>query len=156
MTSDPAELSNKKCTCVNNRWIRSKMSGDTLTVDGLSWVQMWRSLKQVGVKQLQEIRVSWRSEFGVSCCSSRSENQVSAQAAPSGPPVEQHRWMRKKCCDSQKSWGPICCNFVQSPTHLSHNNPFVPFRIKCERYIFLKNCVSFVIIVLTMFLHAYE
>ena len=30
LTSDPAELSNKKCTCVNNRRIRSKISGDNL------------------------------------------------------------------------------------------------------------------------------
>ena len=53
-------------------------------------MQMRRSLKQVHVKQLynpvlQEVRVSWRSEFGVSCCSSRSENQVPAEAGPSGP-----------------------------------------------------------------------
>ena len=35
--------------------------------------------------------------------------------------------------------------FVQSPTHLSHitlsQNLSQPFRIKCERYIFLKKCV---------------
>ena len=30
LTSDPAELSNKKCTCVNNRCIRSRISGDNL------------------------------------------------------------------------------------------------------------------------------
>ena len=30
LTSHPAKLSNKKCTCVNNRSIRSKISGDTL------------------------------------------------------------------------------------------------------------------------------
>ena len=29
-TSDPGELSNKKCTCVNNRCIRSKISGYNL------------------------------------------------------------------------------------------------------------------------------
>ena len=54
LTSDPAELSNKKCTGVNNSCIQSKISGDNcgLTVDGLNWVQMRRSLKQVGVKQL--------------------------------------------------------------------------------------------------------
>ena len=85
--------------------------------------------------------VSWRSEFGVSCCSSRSENQVPAEAGPSGPLVEQPRRRRKKCCYSQKSWGSICCCFCSvSNSPLTHN-PFVPFRIKCERYIFLKNCV---------------
>ena len=30
LTSDPAELSDEKCTCVNNRCIRSKISGDNL------------------------------------------------------------------------------------------------------------------------------
>ena len=85
LTSDPAELSNKKCTCVNNRF-----QGITLTVDWLNWVQMRRSLKQVDSKQLynpvpQEVRVSWRSEFGVSCYTSRSENQVPAEDGPSGP-----------------------------------------------------------------------
>ena len=36
LTSDPAELSNKKCTRVNNRCIRSKISGDNLDCDGLN------------------------------------------------------------------------------------------------------------------------
>ena len=31
--------------------------------------------------------------------------------------------------------------FVQFPTHLSHITLLQPFWIKCERYIFLKNCV---------------
>ena len=158
MTSDPAELSNKKCTCVNNRCIRSKISGHTLTVDGLNWVHMRRSLKQVDVKQLyypvlQEVRLSWRSEFGVSCCSSRIENQVPAEAGPSGPPVEQPHRMRKKSCYSQKSWGSICCSFCPVSNSPLRHNPFVPFWIKCEKYIFLKNCVSLVIIALIMFLH---
>ena len=130
MTYSPAELSNKKCTCVNNRCTRSKILGDTLTVDGLNWVQMWPSQKQVDVKQLynpvlQEVRVSWRLESGVSCCSSRSENQVPAEAGPPGLPVEQPRRTRKKCCYSQKNKGSICCSFVQSPTDISHNSPFV-------------------------------
>ena len=34
LTSDPAGLSDEKCTCVNNRCIQ----GITLTVDGLNWV----------------------------------------------------------------------------------------------------------------------
>ena len=70
------------------------------------------------------------------------ENQLQTEGLwPSGPPVEQPRKTRKKCCYSQKSWGSICCSFVQSPTHLSHITLSQPLRIKCERYIFLKNCV---------------
>ena len=38
LTSDPARLSDEKCTSVNNKCIRSKISGGTLTVDGLNWV----------------------------------------------------------------------------------------------------------------------
>ena len=30
LTSDPAGLSDEKCTCVNNRFIQSKISGDNL------------------------------------------------------------------------------------------------------------------------------
>ena len=30
LTSDPGGLSDEKCTCVNNRCIRSKILGDTL------------------------------------------------------------------------------------------------------------------------------
>ena len=89
-----------------------------------------------------------------------SENQTQQRAGPSGPPVEQPRRMRKKCCYSQKSWRSICCSLCSvSNSPLTHNSfaTFLqPFQIKCERYIFLKNCVSFVIIVLTMFLRAYE
>ena len=37
LTSDSAELSHKKCTCVNNRCIRSKISGDNLYC---GWVEL--------------------------------------------------------------------------------------------------------------------
>ena len=78
---------------------------------------------------------------------------------PSGPAVEQPWRTRNKCCYSQKSWGSICCSLCSvSNSPLTHN-PFVtlsqPFRIKCERYIFLKNCDSFVIFVLNMFPRVY-
>ena len=37
LTSDLAELSNEKCTCVNNRCIRSKISEDNLDY---GWVEL--------------------------------------------------------------------------------------------------------------------
>ena len=43
--------------------------------------------------------------------------------------------------------------FVQSPTHLSHITLSQPFRIKCERYIFLKKCVCSLLLIL--FPHVY-
>ena len=43
---------------------------------------------------------------------------------------------------------------VQSPTHLSHITFSQPFRIKCERYIFLKKCVRSSLL-LILFPHVY-
>ena len=136
LNSDPAVLSNKKCTSVNNRRIRSKISGDTLTVDGLNWVLSRRSLKQVAVKQLynpvlQEVRVSWRSEFAVSGCSSKQGEPDSAESwALRSPRVEQPHWMRKKCCNSQKSWGSICCSLRSVSNSPLTYNPFATFSNK--------------------------
>ena len=44
--------------------------------------------------------------------------------------------------------------FVQSLTHLSHITLSQPFRIKCERYIFLKKCVLSLLL-LILFPHVY-
>ena len=44
--------------------------------------------------------------------------------------------------------------FVLSSTHLSHITLSQPFRMKCERYIFLKKCVRSSLL-LIMFPHAY-
>ena len=51
------------------------------------------------------------------------------------------------------TWGQYVavCSVSNSP--LTHN-PFATFRIKCERYIFLKNCVRSSLL-LIMFLHIY-
>ena len=43
---------------------------------------------------------------------------------------------------------------VLSPTHLSHKTLSQPFRIKWERYIFLKKCVRSSLL-LIMFPHVY-
>ena len=43
---------------------------------------------------------------------------------------------------------------VQSPTHLSQTTLSQPFRIKCERYIFLKKCVRSLLF-LILFPHVY-
>ena len=96
-------------------------------------MQMRRSLKQVDVKQLynpvlQEVRVSWRSEFGVCYWSSSRENQTQQRAGPSGLPVEQPRRMRNKCCYSQKSWGSICCSLCSVSNSPLTDKPFVTLR----------------------------
>ena len=96
---------------------------------------MRRLLKQVDVKQLynpvlQEVRVSWRSEFGVSCCSLRCESQVPAEAAPSEPPVEQPGERERSAVIAIGAGGQYVAVFVQSPSHLSHITLSQPFRIK--------------------------
>ena len=95
--------------------------------------------KQVDVKQLynqvpQTASVSWSS-----CCSSRQwEPDPDRGLKPSGSPVEQPSRMRKKCC---LLLGVNMLQSVPSPTHFSHTTLLQPFRIKCEKYIFLKKCV---------------
>ena len=97
----------KKCTCVNNSCIRSKISGD----QGWPWLsrgwivcELWRS-QEVGVRQIiilprrQEVQISWREDAGM-----RTMSQV-----------EQPRRTGKKGCESQRSWGSICSSSVQSP-----------------------------------------
>ena len=102
--------------------------------------------KQVDVKQWynpvrQEVQRVWSQllQFEVVRTSSQQ------RAGPSEPPVEQPSRTRKKFCHRHRNWGSICyslCSVSNSP--LTHN-PFVtlsqPFRIKCERYIFLKKRV---------------
>ena len=105
LTSYPAGQSDEKCTCVNHRCIRSKISGDqgiTLTVDELNWEQMWRS-QEVGGRQIiiltrrQEVQISWRKDVGI--------RTMSQQRLGPRPPVEQPRRTGKKCCYGQKSRG---------------------------------------------------
>ena len=89
-----------------------------------------RKFELVGEQSLESVVAVWSSE-----------NQTQQRTVPAGPPVEKYCRMRTKPCYSQKSWGSICCSLCSvSNSPLTHN-PFVPFRIKCERYIFLKNCV---------------
>ena len=147
----------KKCTCVNNRCIRSKISGDQ--------GQPWLSRGWIECEIVTPTGSRWTSNYYITPATGSSsylerrcwnENHVPAQA---GPPVEQPRRTGKKGCDSQKSGGSICCCSVQSPTHLSHNNtlrnPFEPFQIKWEVYFSEELCPLVFFIVFSKFLHAY-
>ena len=87
----------KKCTCVNNRCIRSKISGD----QGRPWLS--RGWIECEIVTLAGSR--WMSNYYIT-------------------PVEQPRRTGKKGCDSQKSWGgQYVAVFVWSPTP-SHTQPF--------------------------------
>ena len=128
----------------------------TLTVDRLNSVQLRRHRKQVYFKQLynlvpQTAWVSWSQfvEFELQIEAVRTSSRRRAWALMT--PVEQLNRIRKKCCFDQRNLGSICCRLfcLQLISHTQpFRNPFVTLsRIKCERYIFLKNYVrSFIIV----------
>ena len=122
----------KKCTCVNNRCIRSKISdqGMALAVDGLNWV---------GVEQLYNPRGSKFRSVG--------EKMLEWEPCPSRgwaprPPVELSRRTGMKGCDSHKNRGQYIAVLFSLQLTSYTIIPFVtlsnPFK-KSERYIFLKN-----------------
>ena len=83
------------------------------------------------------------------------ENQLPAEGLdPQDPRWSSPAEWEEKCCYSQKNWGSICCCLF-SLQLTSHKRPFRKlFRIKCERYIFLKKCVRSSLL-LIMFPHVY-
>ena len=126
LTSDPAELSEKKCTCVNNRCIRSKILGDqriTLTVNGLNWVRI-----------VTLARSRWTSNYYITPATGSSgqlekrcwnENHVPAEAEPPGPRLSSTGERERNAAVARRVGGSICCSSIQSPTHLSQIIPFV-------------------------------
>ena len=122
MTSDPARLSDEKCTCVNNRCIRSKISGDNLdcrrvelSVKCDATGSRWMSNNYITRVQ-QEVRL-------VRDQSLESVFQFEEwELGPSPrPPVEESRRTGKKCCYYRKSWGSICCSLCSvSNSPLTH------------------------------------
>ena len=89
----------------------------------------------MGVKQLYNLvpQTVWVS----SSCSRGSENQLPAEGlGPQDPRLSSPaEWERSAAI--VRNLGSICCSLF-SLQLASHTQPF---RIKCERYIFLKNCV---------------
>ena len=133
LTSDPAELSDEKCTCVNNTCIRSKLSGDNLDCRR---VELSANCDATGSRLTSNNYIT-RVRQEVNQLEIRVWNQLFQfeewEPAPSRdwvprPLVKQVRRTGKKCCYSQKSGGRYVAVCVQSPTHLSHIpfcNPFV-------------------------------
>ena len=159
----------KKCTCVNNRCIRSKISGDQRRPWLLKgWIECeivtlvgsrWTSNCYITPATWSSDQLEFRS-VGVQI--SRREDArmrtMSQRSWALRPPVEQLRRTGKKRCYGHKNGGSICCSSVQSPTPLSQrktfSNPFEPFQIKWEVY-FSKELSSLVLIVLNMCMVAY-
>ena len=95
-----AELSIKRCTCVNNRCIRSKISRYNLDCGRVEFGAIvtpmgsrWASDNYI-TQCHREFGLVWVSLLQFEAVRTRSQQRV----GPSGPPVEQPSRMRKKCC----------------------------------------------------------
>ena len=135
------KLSIKRCTCVNNRCIRSKILGYHL--DLWTWLnsvqtltgsrcmsnnyitRCHRRLESVGVQVAVSSSCSW-SQLGTRC---QRENQLAdwGLAALSDPRLSSPARIQKKCCYGQKNFGSICSSLSPSPTLLSHTTNINPF-----------------------------
>ena len=138
---------NKKCTCVNNRCIQSKISGDNL--------ECWQVELSVNVMLA---RSRWASNYYITPATGSSdqlerrcwnENHVPAEAGPPGPRLSSPGKRERNAAVARRVRRSICCSSVQSPTHLSQIIPFKPFRIKREVY-FSKELCPLVFIVLSL------
>ena len=123
MTSDPAGLSDEKCTCVNNRCTRSKISGDDIdcrrvelstnvTLTRSRWSSNYYTTPATGSSDQLE-RKCW------------NENHVPAEAGPPGPRLSSPGERERNATVARRVGGSICCSSVQSPTHFSQIIPFV-------------------------------
>ena len=129
------EPSIKRCTCVNKR----KNSGSRWTLDD-DITRCPVRFELVGDRMPAEWEPAPDTGLG---------------------PTMLHGWatqakMRKKCCyGRRRTWGQYS-SLSPSPTLFSHITNITLSRIKCKRYIFIKNCIrSFIevgILCLIMFL----
>ena len=146
------ELSIRRCTSVNNRCIRSKISGYHLDL-WTSWIQCncnahW---KQVDIKQLynqvpQTAWVSWSS----SCSSRQREPAPDRGLRPSGPWLSSPAEWGRSAAILRGTWDQYVAVCAVSNSPLTHNQyqPFCnPFENKVWEVYFSKEECSFVIIV---------
>ena len=130
-----------------NRCIRSKISrynldcrrvefGANATLTGSRWMsnnyitRCHRQFELVGVS------CSWTS----SCSSGQWEPVPSRGLGPQDHRLDSQQ-NEKEVLKKTEELGLNMLQSVQSPTNLSHTTLLQPFRIKCERYIFLKKRV---------------
>ena len=107
---------NKKCTWINNRCIRPKISGDQ------GWPWLSRGWIECEIVTLAGNR--WTSNYYVTPATGSSGQlerrcwmrTMSQKGWVPRPPVGQPRRTGKKGCDSQKSGGQYVTVFVRSPT----------------------------------------
>ena len=148
MTFDPAV--NQETGASGRRY-----QGITLIVDGLNWVQIWRPQEAGGRKQCynpaqQEVQLVWSQLLQFEAV----RTSFQERAGPSGPRLSSPAERERSAAKDRGTGGQYVAVSVQSPTHLSHITLSQPFRIKCERYIFLKKRVRSSLL-LILLLHAY-
>ena len=123
LTSDPAKLSNEKCTCVNNRCIRSKISGD----QGRTWL----SRGWIECEIVTPAGSRWRSNYYITPATGSSdhlerrcwnENHVLAEAGPPGPRLSRPGEQERKSVIARTVVGSISCSLCLVSNSLSHTN----------------------------------
>ena len=113
----------KKCTCVNNRYIRSKVSGDNLDCRRVELSANMTLARSRCTSNYYITRCDKKSDqLERRCC---NENHVPAEAGPPGPRLSSPGERERNATVARKVRESICCSSVQFPTHLSQIIPFV-------------------------------
>ena len=125
---------NRKCTCVNNRCIRSRnIRIITLTMDRLNECEIVTSTRR---RCALNYYITVHRKFNQLEIRCSRESQLSERLGPQAP-----GWAAQENGKEMRlwpiEWGSICCSCVRFPTP-SHTQPF---QIKWEVY-FSKNCVA--------------
>ena len=140
------ELSIKRCPSVNNRCIRTKISGYHLDL-WTGWIRCNcdAQLKPVGIKQLynQTVWVSWSS----SCSSRQWEPAPDRGLGPSGPQLSSPAEWGRSAAIVRRTWGQyvaVCSVFNSPLTHNQYQLFRNPFGNKVWGVCFSKELCSFV------------
>ena len=118
LTSDLARLSDEKCTCVNNRCIRAKLSGDqgtALIVEGLNWVRIVTLARSTWVSNYHLTPATGSSDQLERRC--WNENHVPAEAGPPGPRLSSLGERERKAAMARRVGDnmPQFCSVSNSP-----------------------------------------
>ena len=128
LTSDPVMLSDQKCTCVNNRCIRSKISGDNL------------DCRRVELStNVMLARSRWTSNYYITPAAGSSDQlkkrcwndkHVPAEAGPPGPRLSNPGERERNAAMVRRVGVNMLqfCSVSNSPlTDNTFRNPFEPF-----------------------------
>ena len=122
LTSDPAGLSDEKCTSVNNRCIRSKISGDNLDCR-----QVELSVNCDARKKLMDIKLLYNP--GNRQFRFLGEKMLEWEPCPNRGwvprhPFQQPRRMERKAAVARRVQGSMCCCLCSVSNPPLTHNPF--------------------------------